>query len=54
MIKALYGFKDVRVEYDIGIERIEEHGQRLSEEPQKRGPLPGLGRRVVKYLHPTR
>ncbi len=25
MIKALYGFKDVRVEYDIGIERIAEH-----------------------------
>ncbi|MEK9208861.1 MAG: C39 family peptidase [Patescibacteria group bacterium] len=25
MIKALYGFKDVRVEYNIGIERIAEH-----------------------------
>lgn len=25
MLSALYGFKDVRVEYDIGIERIDEH-----------------------------
>ena len=25
MIKALYGFKDVRVEYDIGIARLAEH-----------------------------
>lgn len=25
MIRALYGFKNVSVEYDIGIERIEEH-----------------------------